>query len=85
MILLDGKSERKVTKHCLNRTFVLLFREVKLFHVRFVTNNISLHQPVNYMPTTRQWEIHNSMFRRPVEGKITVNVNDGNPGEIGSS
>ena len=24
------------------------------------------------------------MFRRPVEGKITVNVNDGNPGEIGN-
>ena len=36
------------------------------------------------MPTTRQWEIHNSMFRRLVEGKITVNINDGNPGEIGN-
>ena len=36
------------------------------------------------MLTTRQWEIHNSMFRRPVEGKITININDGNPGEIGN-
>ena len=38
---LDYKSERNVTKHCLNRAYDLLFWEVKLFHVRFVTNNIS--------------------------------------------
>ena len=52
-ILLDYKSERNVTKHSLNRGRVLLFWEEKLFHVRFVKNNISLL--VNYMSTTRQW------------------------------
>ena len=41
-ILLDYKSEGNVTKHCLNRAYDLLSWEVKLFHVRFVTNNISL-------------------------------------------
>ena len=40
---LDYKSERNVTKCCLNRACVLLFWEVKLFHVTFVTNKISLH------------------------------------------
>ena len=33
-----------------------VLRSKKLFHVRFVTNNINL-SIVNYMPTTRQWEI----------------------------
>ena len=33
--------------------------------IRFVTNNVSLR--VNYMPTTRQWEILNSMFGTPVD------------------
>ena len=40
---------------------------VKLFHVRFVTNSISLHLIVNYMdymPTTRQWEIKSQWFGR---------------------
>ena len=40
-ILPDCKSERN---HCINRACVSLFWEVKLFHVKFVTNNIdSLH------------------------------------------
>ena len=38
-ILLDFKSQPNVTK----RRMRLLFWEVKLFHVRFLTNNISLH------------------------------------------
>ena len=33
-----------------------VLRSKKLFHVRFVTNNINL-SIVNYMPATRQWEI----------------------------
>ena len=40
-ILLDYKSERNVTNHCLNRECNLLFWEVKLFHVRFVTTSAS--------------------------------------------
>ena len=40
----------------------LLFWEVKLLYVRLVTKQ---RQPslVNYMPTTRQWEIHNLVPR----------------------
>ena len=34
-------------------------------NVRFVTNKISLHEET-IMPTTRKWEIQNSMFRTPV-------------------
>ena len=64
-ILLDYKSERNTTKHCLNRACVFQFWEVMLFHVRFVTKNTK-PPLVNYMPTTRQWEIQNSMFRTPV-------------------
>ena len=40
-ILLDYKSERNVTNHCLNRACNLLFWEVKLFHGRFVTTSAS--------------------------------------------
>ena len=63
-ILLDYKSERNVTRQ-LNIACVLLFWEVKLFHVIFVTNKISLHEET-IMTTTRKWEIQNSMFRTPV-------------------
>ena len=63
-ILLDYKSERNVTRQ-LDIACVLLFWEVKLFHVRFVTKKISLHEET-IMPTTRKWEIQNSMFRTPV-------------------
>ena len=40
----------------MNRACVLLFWVVKLFRVRFVTNNISLHNT--------QWEIQNKRFGR---------------------
>ena len=42
-VLLGYKSGRNVTVRSLNRACVLLFSKVKLFHVRFVANNISLH------------------------------------------
>ena len=47
-ILLDYKSECNV-KNSLNRACVLLFWVVRLFHLRFVTNNISFHK--YYMPS----------------------------------
>ena len=46
-------------------SFTVLRSKAKLFHVRFVT--IMQPPPVNYTPTTRQWEIQNSMFRTPVD------------------
>ena len=39
---------------------------IKLFYVRFLTNNIYQPQLENYVPKTRQWEIQNQMFRTPV-------------------
>ena len=40
-ILLDYKSERKVTKHSLNRACVLLFWEVNLLHVSLCPSTVA--------------------------------------------
>ena len=63
-ILLDYNSEcNAVTKHCLNRAWVLLFWEVKLFHIDLWQTTSTFTRKL-YMRTTRQWEIQNSKFWR---------------------
>ena len=62
-MLLDYKSERKVTKHSLA---FYCFEKKSCFTLACDNQ----HEPpvVNYTPTTRQQEIQNSMFRKPIAG-----------------
>ena len=94
-ILLDYNSEcNAVTKHCLNRAWVLLFWEVKLFHIDLWQTTSTFTRKL-YMRTTRQWEIQNSTFWRHstlfsadflraqnmvwvIEGKISHKWSEGN-------
>ena len=64
-ILLDYKSELNVKKYSPNGTCVLLFWEVKGDYSCWICDKQHQSSLVNYMPTTRQWEIQNSNLFSP--------------------
>ena len=70
-ILLDYKSELNVKKYSPNRAYVLLFWEVKDDCSHWICDKQHQSSLVNYMPSTRQWEIQNSMLRKSTFFSLT--------------